>query len=384
MQPLYFDHGATTPVRREVREVMLRAMEEDPANPGSLHDPGQRARDWTERARREVAKALSASPREILFTGSGTESNNLALLGAARRQREKGRHVITSRVEHPSVLDTCRQLEREGFRITCLPVDEFGRVRTGDLKEALTEETVLVSIMAANNEVGTLMPIREMAALTRKKGALFHTDAVQLFGKAPLNVRDLGIDLLSVGGHKVGGPKGVGVLYLRKGVRIQPVFFGGGQERGLRPGTLNVPGIAGMGMAARLASAEASHFRKHISRLRDLLWQRIAEEIGNVRLNGHPTDRLPNNLNIGFDRLEGQAVLLELNRRNVAVSSGSACSAGKQKASHVLTSMGQSAEEAFQSLRITLGRETTEAEIHDLVERMKESVSELRARLPVL
>lgn len=382
MKALYFDHGATTPLRREVQETLVRSLEESFANPGSLHDPGQQAHALTERARTEVAEAIGASPREILFTGSGSEANNLAVLGAARKRRSRGDHVITTQVEHPSVLETCQQLEQEGFRVTFLPVDATGRIRRSDLEEAITPETTLITVMAANNEVGTLQPIREIASLAREHGILFHTDAVQFFGKEPVDVRQLGVDMLSLGGHKVGGPKGAGVLFLRKGVRIEPILFGGGQERGLRPGTLNVPGIAGMGTACRLAAMEAAVARERMIRLRDLLWKRIREEIREVRLNGHSVHRLASNLNIAFDRVEGQAVLLELNRLNVAVSSGSACSAGKQKPSHVLKAMGQSDEEAYQSLRITLGPETTEEEIHLLTERMKEVIADLRSRIP--
>ena len=382
MKALYFDHGATTPLRPEARETMVQIMEEEWANPASLHDPGRQARDRTEYARAEVAQSLGASPREILFTASGSESNNLAILGAARKRRRQGNHVITTPVEHPSVLETCRQLKREGFQVTKLPVDEHGLIRTRDVEEALTEETVLISVMAANNEVGTRMPIREIAALTRKRGILFHTDAVQLFGQVPLDVQKLGIDLLSIGGHKIGGPKGVGALYLRKGVRLEPILFGGGQERGLRPGTLNLPGIAAMGTACRLAAVEAAETEVRLTRLRDHLWERIQREIGGVKQNGHPIHRLPNNLNLRFDRVEGQAVMLELNRRNVAVSSGSACSAGKQQPSHVLVAMGQTAEDAYQSLRITLGHHTTEWEIDQLVERLKDAIRDLRSRLP--
>ncbi|SMO85700.1 cysteine desulfurase family protein [Melghirimyces algeriensis] len=384
MKRLYFDHAATTFLRPEVREAIIRTLEADPANPASLHDPGQHAKLLVEQARTEIAEAFHASPREIIFTGSGTEANNMAVLGAARKRRKRGNHVITSQVEHPSVLEACRQLEREGFRVTYLPVDKTGQIRIKELEQALSEETILVSVMAANNEVGTLMPIQEIAALTKDKGILFHTDAVQYFGKFPVDVQKLGVDLLSIGGHKIGGPKGIGVLYLRNGIRLQPNLFGGGQERGLRPGTLNVPAIVGMGVACHLAATDVLNRSSVMSRIQNLLWERINQEIGDVQLNGHPHDRLPNHLNIRFDRLEGQAVMLELNRRNVAVSTSSACSSGKQHPSHVLTSMGLSDEESYQSLRITWGPDTTEEEIDQLVKRLKTSIEELRSRLPVL
>ncbi|MGF7088957.1 cysteine desulfurase [Kroppenstedtia sanguinis] len=382
MKSLYLDHGATTPLRKEVQESMVRAMMETFANPGSLHDPGQQAFELTEEARLQVAQSIGSSPREILFTGGGSEANNMAILGAARKHRQRGNHIITTQVEHPSVLETCRQLEREGFSVTFLPVDEWGGIRIRDLERAITPTTILISVMAANNEVGTLQPIREAASLSKERGILFHTDAIQFFGKIPVNVREWGVDLFSLSGHKVGGPKGTGVLFLRKGVRVDPILFGGGQERGLRPGTLNVPGIVGLGSACRLAASEVNQTRETMARLRDLLWKRICNEIGDTRLNGHPLHRLPNNLNISFDRLEGQAVLLELNRWNVAVSSGSACSSGKQAPSHVLKAMGQSDEAAYQSLRITWGPQTTEEEIHLLTERLKKAVSDLRSRLP--
>lgn len=383
MKSLYLDHGATTPLRKEVQESMVRAMMETFANPGSLHDPGQQAFELTEEARLQVAQSIGSSPREILFTGGGSEANNMAILGAARKHRQRGNHIITTQVEHPSVLETCRQLEREGFSVTFLPVDEWGGIRIRDLERAITPTTILISVMAANNEVGTLQPIREAASLSKERGILFHTDAIQFFGKIPVNVREWGVDLFSLSGHKVGGPKGTGVLFLRKGVRVDPILFGGGQERGLRPGTLNVPGIVGLGSAFRLAASEVNQTRETMARLRDLLWKRICNEIGDTRLNGHPLHRLPNNLNISFDRLEGQAVLLELNRWNVAVSSGSACSSGKQAPSHVLKAMGQSDEAAYQSLRITWGPQTTEEEIHLLTERLKKAVSDQIGRAHV-
>ncbi|OYD06199.1 cysteine desulfurase family protein [Paludifilum halophilum] len=379
MKPLYFDHGATTPLRREVHQAMIQCMEETFANPGSLHDEGTQAADQVEHARKQMASAIGASSREILFTGSGTEANNLAILGAARKARRRGRHIITTQVEHPSVLKPCHQLEEEGFRVTYLPVDEMGMISLQDLDEALTPETILVSVMAANNEVGTLMPIHEIADRLRKRRILFHTDAVQYFGKHPFDVSRLGVDLLTLSGHKINGPKGIGALYLRKGIRLDPLLFGGGQERGLRPGTQNVPGIAGLGVAARLAAEEATDTERHLIELRNLLWNRISREIPGVRLNGHPEHRLSSNLNLSFDRVEGQAILLELNRSGISVSSGSACSAGKHAPSHVLTAMGRHPEEAYQSLRITLGKENGEEDIHTLVERLKEVLGYLRS-----
>jgi cysteine desulfurase len=380
MKRIYLDHAATTPVRPEVRMGILPYMETEFGNPSSLHDWGQHAHDAVEHARKQLLRALEAeSPREIVFTGGGTESNNLAIQGVAKKRRHIGRHIITTQIEHPSVLETCRSLKESGFEVTELPVDENGLVRVEDVERALRSDTILVSIMAANNEVGTIQPIAEIGRLLHDKHTLFHTDAVQFFGKVPFSVQDLHVDLLTIGGHKIGGPKGVGALYVRKGVRISPIVHGGGHERGMRPGTYNVPAIVGLGIAAELAAREAEETQERLTRLRDRLWRRIETEIGEVRLNGHPEQRLPNNLNLSFHRIEGQAVMLELNRMGVAVSSGSACSAGKHAPSHVLMAMGRSQDEAHQSVRISLGSTTTEEEIDLFVDRLKEVIVYLRS-----
>ncbi|MBA4492741.1 cysteine desulfurase family protein [Paenactinomyces guangxiensis] len=380
MKPIYLDYGATSPVRSEVFEAMLPFLHTEFGNPGSIHDLGQRSHDAVQHARSQIAGALgAASPREIIFTGSGTESNNLAIIGAARKRKAHGNHIITTTIEHPSVLEACRTLEREGFHVTRLPVDGDGRVSVEDIKQAVTDKTILVSIMAANNEVGTLQPIKEIGQLLKETPILFHTDAVQLFGKIPFTVTELGVDLLSVGSHKIYGPKGAGALYLRKGVRIEPLMFGGGQERALRPGTLNTPAIVGFGAAAFLAAREAEKESERLTGLRNLCWERIQSEIGDVDLNGHPTLRLPNNLNLSFHRVEGQAILLELNRAQIYVSSGSACSAGKHSASHVLMAMGKSKEKALQSLRVTFGKETSEEDIDLFVGKLKEVLGYLRS-----
>lgn len=380
MKTIYLDYAATTPVRSEVLEAMLPFFQREFANSGSLHDFGQRSKEAIELARKQIMQAVGASsPREIIFTGSGSEANNLAILGASRKQRRRGNHIITSSIEHPSVLEACKQLEKEGFQVTYLPVDSYGRISVGDLQKALTDQTILVSIMAANNEVGTLQPIAEIGRLLAETPVLFHTDAMQAFGKLPLSVQDSGIDLMTIGGHKIYGPKGIGALYVKKGVRIDPVLYGGGQERGLRPGTLNTPAIIGFGTAAHLAVQEISSEQERLSRLRDLCWKHIKEEIGQVDLNGHPVSRLPNNLNLSFHGVEGQAVLLELNRKQIYVSSGSACSAGKHAPSHVLIAMGKSEDTAYQSLRITFGKETTESDIEQLIAALKEILGYLRS-----
>ena len=383
MKRAYFDYAATTPLRQEVLEAMMTYLQKEYGNPSSIHDIGQHARDAVEFARKQIAEAIGATPREIIFTSGGTEANNLAILGAARQWRKKGKHLIPSQVEHPSVLNTCRFLENEGFDVTYLPVDETGQVDVETLLDSIRPDTILVSIMAANNEVGTLMPIAEIAKHLRKKKIFFHSDTIQYIGKIPFQVEELGVDALSIGGHKIYGPKGIGALYLRKGSRIAPTLFGGGQERGLRPGTHNVAAIVGLGIAVREAARNAAKEKERLLHLRELLWERIQNEIGQVRLNGHETERLPNTLNLSFHRIEGQAILLELNRYGISVSSGSACSAGKHAPSHVLMAMGRSEEDAHQSLRITLGKDTKEEDIHLLVERLKEVLTYLRSLIGI-
>jgi cysteine desulfurase len=380
MKPIYLDYGATTPVRSEVLDAMLPFMQEEFANSGSIHDAGQRARDAIDRARRQIARSIGASsPREIIFTSSGTEANNLAIIGTARKRKAQGNHIITTQIEHPAVLEPCRYLENEGFEVTYLPVDSYGRVSVDDVKNAITDRTILISIMAANNEVGTLQPVREIGKLVRNTPILFHTDAIQYFGKLPMNVEEWGVDLASIASHKIYGPKGAAALYVRKGLRIEPILFGGGQERNLRPSTLNTPAIVGFGLAAELAVKELEQTSQRLTALRDLCWQRIQTEIGGVTLNGHPYLRLPNNLNLSFSGVEGQAILLELNRAQIYVSSGSACSAGKHSPSHVLKAMGKSDEVAYQSLRITFGKDTTEQEIGRFIEKLKEVLHYLRS-----
>lgn len=383
MKAIYFDYGASSPVRPEVLEAMIPFFSMEYANPGSIHDFGINSMEAIQHARRQIANALGASsPREIIFTSSGTEANNLAIIGTAKKRKNEGRHIITSTIEHPSVLEVCRYLEKEGFKITYLPVDSYGRVNPEDVKNELTDETILVSIMAANNEVGTIQPIKEIAHIVKSSSrALFHTDAIQYFGKVPFTVEDLEVDLLSIGSHKIHGPKGAGALYIKKGIRIEPCMYGGGQERGLRPSTLNTPAIIGFGLAAHLAKQEVEAESKRLAQLRDYALDRIIHEIGEVDLNGHPTERLPGNLNLSFHRVEGQAILLELNRQKMYVSSGSACSAGKHAASHVLMAMGKSEDVAYQSLRITFGRDTTQVEVDQLIKELTKIMEYFRSRL---
>lgn len=382
MKQIYLDYGATSPVRPEALEAMLPFFSQFYGNSGSIHDFGQQSREAIETARAQVAQAIGAAPREVIFTSSGTESNNLALIGVARRRKALGNHIITSSMEHPSVLEACHFLEQEGFDVTYLPVDAYGMVRVEDVKQALTEQTILVSIMAANNEVGTIQPIREIGQLLKKTSALFHTDAVQYFGKIPFSVTELGADLISLGSHKIYGPKGVGALYIRKGVRIDPLLHGGGQERGLRSSTLNTPAIVGFGVASQAIAQEVAGEAERLTALREYCWQRIESEVGDVELNGHPTLRLPNNLNLSFYGVEGQAILLELNRKQIYVSSGSACSSGKHAASHVLLAMGKSLDTAFQSVRITFGKDTSKEVIDTFIAELKEVMHYLRSLHP--
>lgn len=382
LKPIYLDYGATSPVREEAFTTMMPYLQMEYGNSGSIHDLGQRSNDAIQHARAQIAKAIGASsPREIVFTSSGTESNNLAIIGGARKRKNRGNHIITTSIEHPSVLETCHYLEREGFTVTYLPVDSYGQVRVQDVAHALTDQTILVTIMAANNEVGTIQPIAQISKLLRERSILFHTDAVQYVGKVPCSVEDLGVDLLSIGSHKIYGPKGIGALYIRKGIRIEPLLYGGGQERNIRPSTLNTPAIVGFGTAAELAGLEVHEETKRLSKLRDYTWTRIRNEIGDVDLNGHPTMRLPNNLNLSFHRVEGQAVLLELNRQQIHVSSGSACSAGKHRASHVLRAMGKSEEIAHQSMRITFGKDTTKEDLDIMIQHLSQVLLYLRSLL---
>ncbi|MDQ0417628.1 cysteine desulfurase [Croceifilum oryzae] len=382
MKTIYLDYGATSPVRGEALDAMMPYFQLEYGNSGSIHDLGQQSNDAIQHARTQIAQAIGAtSPREVIFTSSGTEANNLAIIGSARKRKHHGNHIITSSIEHPAVLEACRYLEREGFHVTYLPVDSYGLVHVQDVANAITEKTILVTIMSANNEVGTIQPIAEIGQLLQDSSILFHTDAVQYIGKVPCSVEDLGVDLLSIGSHKLYGPKGIGALYIRKGVRIEPLFYGGGQEREIRPSTLNTPAIVGFGVATELAVQEIHRESERLTTLREYTWSRIHQEIGDVDLNGHPTERLPNNINLSFHRVEGQAILLELNRQQIYVSSGSACSAGKHRSSHVIRAMGRSDEVAHQSMRITLGKDTTKEDIDIMIEHLSQVLTYLRSLL---
>lgn len=384
MRRIYLDHAATTPVHPEVVEAMSRCLAGVWGNPSSIHSFGREARILVEEARDRVAALIGAASREIIFTGSGTEADNLAVIGVARLRRDRGNHIITSAVEHHAVLHACEYLEnREGFRITRLPVDGHGLVDPADLRRALDDETILVSIMAANNEVGTIQPIAELADPARERGVPFHTDAVQAVGQIPFDVDATGVDMLALSGHKLHGPKGVGALYVRRGVRLEPLLHGGGQERRLRPGTENVPGIVGLGKAAELAGRDLEERGRRLRALRDRLITGLRERIPDVVLNGHPERRLPGNVNVGILHVEGESVLLNLDLKGVAASSGSACSAGTMEPSHVLSAMGIEADRARGAVRFSLGRETVETDVDYVLDVLPPLVEKLRRMSPL-
>ncbi len=379
MDRLYFDHNATTPVRPEVVQAMLPYFAEAFGNPASIHAHGAAARRAVENAREEVARLVGAEGQEILFTSGGTESDNLALLGAARARSDRGRHVITTRVEHHAVLEAAGALEREGFRVTRLPVDREGRVDPARLRHVLTPETVLVSIIWANNETGVVQDVSALAAIAREAGACFHTDAVQVPGKLPIDVRETGADLVSLSAHKFYGPKGVGALFVRRGVRLRPLQFGGGHEGGLRPGTLNVPGIVGMGEACRLVRRELGEMQAHLARLTARFEEGIRGIVPDAVIHGAGATRLPGTTCLSIPRVEGDALLISLDLEGIGVSSGSACSTGSLEASHVLTAMGIPKERAAGALRVSFGRPNTEVEVDRLLRSLEMLVPRMRA-----
>lgn len=382
MRSVYLDHAATTPVHPEVIAAMLPYFHPMYGNASSVHGFGRKGRMAIDNARETIAKALGAQHNEIYFTAGGTESDNIALMGVAAALADKGRHIITSRIEHPAVLDACAHLEKQGYELTYLPVDAEGFVNPSDVNAAIRPDTILISIGHANNEMGVIQPIAEIGAIAKARGVYFHTDAVQSFGTLPINVDDLHVDLLSLSGHKIYGPKGIGALYVRRGTRVRPIQFGGGQERKLRPGTENVPGIVGLAKAVELAMAEREARVEHITRLRDKLIAGLIA-VPEVTLNGHPEKRLPGNVNISVKYVEGESLILSLDLRGIAVSSGSACTSGSLDPSHVLMAMGLDHLQAHGSLRLTLGRDTSEADIDYVLEVFPEVVDRLRAMSPL-
>jgi cysteine desulfurase len=380
---IYLDHSATTKTDDDVAKLMLEYMTVTYGNPSSVHSFGRMARKAMEEAREKVARCIGAEPSEIIFTSGGTEADNLAIRGIALANKKRGNHIITSAIEHHAVLDSCKVLAREGFDVTFLPVDEYGRVKVEDVKNAITDKTILISIMHANNEVGTIQPIREIGAVAKEKGIYFHCDTVQSIGKIPVDVNDFNIDVLAISAHKFYGPKGVGCMYLRKGVRLLPVSFGGSQERKRRPGTENLPGIIGFAMALENGIAAICEQMPYQSRLRDKLIDGITERVPYIKLNGHPTERLSNNVNFSFQFIEGESLLLSLDMKGIAASSGSACTSGSLDPSHVLLAMGLSHEIAHGSLRLTLGKDNTEEQIDYVLETLPEIVERLRAMSPL-
>lgn len=373
---VYLDHGATSPLRQEALEAMLPFLQEQYGNPSSLHSPGREVRRALELAREKTALALGAAPEEIYFTSGGTEANNIALKGAARARKKKG-HLITSSIEHHAVLDVCKELAGEGYGVTFLPVDRYGLVSPEAVREALRPDTFMISVMTANNEVGTVEPVAEIGALARERGLLFHTDAVQAVGQLPVDVEAMNADLLSLSAHKFNGPKGVGALFVRRGISLAPLYDGGGQERELRPGTENVAGIIGLARALELAVKELPEKTGRLLALRNRLTEGLLQMEATV-LNGHPSSRLPGNVNVSFNYIEGEALLLGLDLEGIAASSGSACTSGSLEPSHVLLAMGLGHQLARGSLRLTLGRGNSDACIDRLFAVLTPLVERLR------
>ena len=377
------DHAATTATDVKVFEEMKPYFALKYGNPNSIHSFGQETRDAVEEARGKVAHLIGANPAEIVFTSGGTEADNYAIKGIAWANQNKGNHIITSKIEHHAVLHSCQFLEKQGFRVTYLPVDKYGLVDPEEVKKAITDKTILVTIMHANNEIGTIEPIKEIAKIVKEAGIYFHTDSVQTVGHIPIDVNDLGVDMLSMSGHKFYGPKGVGVVYLKKGTKIVSLIDGGSQEKNKRASTENVPGLVGIGKAAELAEKRlAKGVEDRVVRLRDKLIKRIMDKIGNVRLNGHPTNRLSGNANLCFEFIEGESMLLNLDMLGVAASSGSACTSGSLEASHVLLAIGLPPEIAHGSLRLTLGKDNTEEEIDYVIGILPGIIEKLRALSP--
>ena len=383
MRKVYLDHSATTPVRKEVADLVMEYMLDKFGNPSSVHSFGREAKKALDEARERIANLIGAESKEIYFTSGGTESDNIAILGAAFANSKKGKHIITSAIEHHAVLDPCKYLEQQGFEVTYLPVDDQGIVSMEDLRKAIKPETILISIMHVNNEIGTIQDIGSIGKLARDKGILFHTDAVQSLGKLPIDVKELNIDMLTGSSHKIYGPKGVGFLYIRKGVKVDNIIHGGAQERKKRPGTENLSGIAGFGLAAELAGKEIAEENKRQKPLRDKLITGILENIPHTRLNGHPEKRIASNVNVSVEFIEGESLLLSLDMKGIGASSGSACTSGSLDPSHVLLATGLSHEIAHGSLRLTLGRETTEADIDYVLEVLPQIVDRLRAMSPI-
>ncbi len=380
---IYFDNAATTKPRKEVIDKMLPYITEKYGNPSSIYKIARENKEAVDEARQAVAEAINAKPNEIYFTAGGSESDNWALKGIADSYSDKGKHIITTAIEHHAILHTCEYLESKGFEVTYLPVDEYGIISVEELKSAIREDTILISVMFANNEIGSVQPIAEIGKIAREKGIVFHTDAVQAVGHLPIDVEEMNIDLLSLSGHKLYGPKGIGALYVRKGIKLKPFIHGGAQERGRRAGTENVPGIVGLGEAVRLASAEMEEERTRLVSLRDRLIEGILTSIPHSRLNGHPEKRLPGNVNISFEFIEGESMLLLLDMKGICASSGSACTSGSLDPSHVLLAIGLPHEKAHGSLRLTLGHFNTDEDVDVVLRELPPIVQRLREMSPL-
>lgn len=380
---IYLDYSATTPVKQDVVNAMLPYFTETFGNPSSIHAFGRDAKNSVNKTREIIAQFINATADEVYFTGGGSESDNWAIRGVAQAYKAKGNHIITTTIEHHAVLHTCEALEKEGFEVTYLPVDAEGKIDMAALEAAIKETTTLITIMAVNNEIGTIQPIAEIGALAKSKGVLFHTDAVQALGNIALDVQAMNIDLMSMSSHKIYGPKGVGALYVKKGVRIKNLIEGGAQERKRRAGTENVPGIIGFGKAVEMAAENFDNHVKHLMTLRDRLRKGIMEQIPYTKLNGHPTDRHPGNVNVCFEFIEGESLLLSLDLVGIAGSSGSACTSGSLDPSHVLMAIGLPHEIAHGSLRLTIGDFTTEEDVDYTIENLITIVERLRSYSPL-
>lgn len=380
---IYMDNAATTRVSEEVLNAMLPYFRENYGNPSAVYSFADQSKKAVDQARRQAAGLIGAKTEEIYFTAGGSESDNWALKAAAEAYVSKGKHIITSKVEHHAILHTCQYLEKQGFEVTYLDVDENGMIAVSDLRLAIRPDTILISIMAANNEIGTIEPLAEIGKIAREHGIIFHTDAVQAYGHIPIQVDEMNIDMLSASGHKLNGPKGVGILYIRKGIKIRSLIHGGAQERNRRAGTLNVPGIVGFGKAAELAQNSMWNRQKQVIQLREHLIDRVLSEIPHTRLNGHPAERLPNNVNFCFRFIEGESLLILLDQSGISGSSGSACTSGALDPSHVLLAIGLPHEIAHGSLRLTLSEENTVEEVDFVVDELKRIVERLRKMSPL-
>lgn len=374
----YFDNAATTKIKPEVLNEMMPYLTEEYGNPSSLYSIGRSAKRAVERARTQVANLINANRNEIYFTGCGSESDNTALKGIAYRYKEKGNHIITSKIEHNAILESCKMLEKNGFKITYLNVDKDGIVNLQELENAISKNTILISIMFANNEIGTIEPIKQISKIAKKNNIIFHTDAVQAVGNVPIDVEELGIDMLSMSGHKINAPKGIGALYVRSGIEFEKFMNGGHQEKNKRAGTENLAGIVGLGKACELARTNLRYHMEYIKRLRDYYYMLVLNNINNVKINGSMESRLPGNSNISFIGVDSTALLLELDKKGICCSAGSACNSGESLPSHVLTSIGLDSEMARSALRVTFGDNNSKEEVEYLVENIKKSVTKLR------